>query len=238
MSTSFNPLQYATFMLAQREAFQNWTQGSLAQWHKKWLGSPRAKPVMISLFGLAGLGAMGMMAHGVTGGPMAPVWFGLGVFSFSLSFIALIGVMLVDTTAASCFNPILNRHSKKYGVWFEANTPEELWGPCPQNEKTQLLSNLAKLDDRWDSIKSGVLSLITTSDLPYVWWFQLQHTIDCELRHHQHNRNQSEQHSKFIQAQTEVQAQVQRVEVEVETERHALETNNILLFRKTKNILL
>lgn len=230
-----NPLQNATHMLEQRQEFQVWTQSQSPRWHQKWLGS-RSWILPTCLAILGGSTFLGGM-----------FLFGLGMYSRS-NFLTLGGITLSLIVATSFVNPspgvsifynvfhnFLNKHSKKFGVWFANESARTLWGPYPQEKKTQLLSTMAHLDENWTPIKAEVLSLIN-SDLPYVWWQQMAHEIGSGLKQQCEATTQQRQENEFVQAQTQVQSQIQpALDVKVENEwgpvpnTRAEKTNNILL---------
>lgn len=229
-----NPLQNATHMLEQRQAFQAWTQTDSPRWHQKWLGSRSwiSSTCLASLGGSAFLGGMFL--------------FWLGMYSRS-NFLSLVGITSSLIVAVSFMNPspdvsifhsvfhnFLNKHSKKFGVWFARKSAHTLWGPYPQEKKTQLLSILAQLGESWAPIKAEVLSLIN-SDLPYVWWQQMEHEVRSGLEQECKANAQQRQDDEFLQAQTQVQSQIQpTLDVKVENEREPVKTP----VEKTSNILL
>jgi len=74
------------------------------------------------------------------------------------------------------------------------------------------------------------------SDLPYVWWQQMEYEIGCQLKQQYEASAHQRQQDEFIQAQTQVQSQIQpALGVSVENEGGPLpntsaeKTNNILL---------
>lgn len=234
MNTSTNPLQNATHMLEQRQAFQAWTQTDSPRSHQKWLGSRSwiLSTCSAILGGSAFLGGMFL--------------FWLGMHSRS-NFLTLVGITLSLIIATSfisassdvsifhnIFHNFLNKHSKKFGVWFARESGRTLWGPYPQEKKTQLLSILAQLGESWAPIKAEVLSLIN-SDLPYVWWQQMEHEVRSGLDQECKANAQQRQDDEFLQAQTQVQSQIQpTLDVKVENEREPVKTP----VEKTSNILL
>lgn len=233
MNTFNNPLQNATHMLEQRQAFQAWGQTGFPRWHQKWLGSSRVGVLAAVLSSVTFLSGVGLMVLGFN--LQSGFFLVLGMTLSVLVMSSFMSSAPTGSSLSSIFNPILNNHSKKNGVWFANESARTLWGPYPQEKKTQLLSTMAHLDERWAPIKSEVLSLIN-SDLPYVWWEQMAHEIGLGLKQqHEANAHQRQQ-DEFIQAQTQVQSQIQpALDVSVENgssaEPHtrAEKTTNILL---------
>lgn len=120
-------------------------------------------------------------------------------------------------------------------MWFARESGRTLWGPYPQEKKTQLLSILAQLGESWAPIKAEVLSLIN-SDLPYVWWQQMEHEVRSGLDQECKANAQQRQDDEFLQAQTQVQSQIQpTLDVKVETQCGPAQNTSA---EKTSNILL
>lgn len=226
MSKLDNPLAAANHLLAHREAFQQWSLGRTARWHKKWLASSRTKVVMNGvLFAASVLGmmvGMKMAAMGLappssvlTSNPMfAPG----GMLTAFVSIVVFSGVAVGGINTQTWFNPLLNRQSKRYGVWFKHHPPHILWGECSQHEKTCLLSNMAKLDESWTSVKASVLPLIN-ADVPYVWWQQMEQAVERGLEYQRASTYQTQIKNEFVRVQTQIEAQIQSpVSVNVETE--------------------
>lgn len=207
VNTSPTPLQTATHMLEQHHAFQAWSQSYFPRWHQKWLGSLRTKPVVEVFLGLTVLFGLGIMALGVAF--LSPILAAGGASLTIVSGATLITMADANISLSNILNSIVSHHSKKFGVLFKSKTPDVLWGAYPQEQKTRLLSKMAQLDQHWDGIKSRVLSLINTPDLPYVWWQNMEHTIVCAVnqQHQQtaHQRNEQE----FARIQSQIQLQIQ-----------------------------
>ena len=220
MNKISDPLTAATALLAQREAFQKWSNGSTASWHKKWFASSRTKFIMMGLLAaVVGGFALGFKMIGIGLAPPAPVdavWIvGGGVVMF-LSAIVFCGVVTDDVSIKKWFDPLLNRQSKAYGVRFHTHHPRTHWGEYPQDQKTRLLSQMAQLDGSWASVKSGLLPLINSSDLPYVWWQQMEHVIEQGVEQQRARTYHTRQKDEFLRAQNQVEAQIQP-SVDVET---------------------
>lgn len=233
MSKIDNPLAAANHLLAHREAFQQWSLGRTARWHKTWLASSRTKYAMGGVLVAAILGATAGINMALIGlappsaidldpllaAPLAnPILAALGFLTFFVSVTVFGGVVTDDFSVKTWFNPLLNRESKRYGVWFKTHQPGTLWGECSQHEKTRLLSNMAQLDESWTSVKASVLPLIN-ADLPYVWWQQMEHIIEWGLKHQRASTYQTQIKNEFVRVQTQIESQIQSpVSVNVETE--------------------
>jgi len=233
MNTSTTPLQNATHMLEQRQAFQVWTQSHSPRWHQKWLGARSwILPTCLAILGGATfLTGLSLYALGLYSGSTI-----LGVLGATLSVSVGVPFMCPSVdgrTFYNIFHNALNKHSKKYGVRFANEDAHTLWGPYPQKKKTQLLSSIAQLDESWAPIKAEVLSLIN-SDLPYAWWQQMEHEIRSELEQEHKTNDQQRQDDEFLQAQTQVQSQIQQDNVQVENNWEPVNTP----VGKTSNILL
>lgn len=217
MKTFKNPLHSATHMLEQHQAFQAWSQTRFPLWHQKWLGSSRAGVLTGGLMGLTCLAGVGLMVLGFNS--RSAVLSGLGFTLLMLSAGAFMSPAPDGFMLNNVCNEMLSRHSKEHGVLFQTEQAHILWGAYPQGKKTLLLSNMAQLDESWAPIKAEVLSLINTSDLPYVWWQQMEYEVALGLKQQHEATAQQRQENEFIQAQTQVQSQIQAaLDVTVENE--------------------
>lgn len=233
MNTFNSPLQNATHMLEQRQAFQAWSQTNFPLWHQKWLGSSRVGILTGAVMGLTGLAGIGLTALGYHS--RSAVLSASGITLFMLSAGAFMSPAPDGLMLNNVCNEILNRHSKKYGVRFKNENASTLWGSYPQNKKTLLLSSMAQLDESWAPIKADVLSMIN-SDLPYVWWQQMEYEIGCELKQQYEANTHHRQQDEFIQAQTQVQSQIQpALDINIENECDPVPNTSVA---KTNNILL
>lgn len=234
MSKLDNPLAAANHLLAHREAFQQWSLGRTARWHKKWLASSRTKVAMNGVLLAAGvLGMVVGLKMAVMG--LAPPSVELlansmlapgGILTAWVSIVVFGGVAVGGINPQTWFNPLLNRESKRYGVWFKIHQPHILWGECSQHEKTRLLSNMAHLDESWTSVKASVLPLIN-ADVPYVWWQQMEDIIEKALEHQRASTYQTQIKNEFVRVQTQIESQIQSpVSVNVETEMLHSSPNN------------
>lgn len=234
MSKLDNPLAAANHLLAHREAFQQWSLGRTARWHKKWLASSRTKVAMKGVLLAAGvvgmvvglkMAVMGLAPPSVEllANPMlAPG----GILTAWVSIVVFGGVAVGGINPQTWFNPLLNRESKRYGVWFKIHQPHILWGECSQHKKTRLLSNMAHLDESWTSVKASVLPLIN-ADVPYVWWQQMEDIIEKALEHQRASTYQTQIKNEFVRVQTQIESQIQSpVSVNVETEMLHSSPNN------------
>lgn len=213
MSKMDNPLAAATHLLAQREAFQQWSDGATARWHKKWLASPRTKFVMMGVFAAGVCGVAQGIKIADIGGTVGLV---VGLAVIMLSLIVLGCIVADDANVKMWLNPWLNRQSKTYGVTFNTHHPRTLWGEYSQDQKTHLLSQMARLDEKWAAVKAEVLSLVNTSDLPYVWWQQMEQVIEQGWEQQYARNYHLNKHNEFLRAQNKVEAQIQP-SVDVET---------------------
>jgi len=218
MNKISDPLASANYLLAQREAFQNWSQGRLARWHQNWLGSLSLGAIGAAFCGLVSLGGAGLMAMGISTHNKELTSIGMGVGSVCGGLF--LGMMIENWCVSSWCNPVINRQSTKYNVRFHRLPAKTLWGEYPQEKKTQLLSQMAQLDERWDTVKSTALALIDGSDLPYVWWQQMEEIVNWGLTEQQEQKLQVQQKQAFLRAQEHVQLQVHVPNVEVQTEHH------------------
>lgn len=216
--SKIDPLTAANHLLAQREAFQNWSQGRLARWHQSWLGGLSFGAIGASFCGLVSLGGAVLMAIGIS--THNTQWANMGMASSSICGSLFLGMMVENWCVSSWCNPVINRQSTKYNVRFHQLPAKTLWGKYPQERKTQLLSQMAKLDERWDTVKSTALALIDNSDLPYVWWQQMEEMVEAGLTQQQQQQIQTQQKEEFLRAQQHVQLQVHVPNVEVQTEHH------------------
>lgn len=218
MNKISDPLTAATALLAQREAFQKWSQGRLARWHQNWLGSLSLGAIGASFCGLVSLGGAGLMVMGIS--THNTQWASVGMGISSICGGLFLGMMVENWFPSSWCNPLINRQSTKYNVWFRQLPTKTLWGEYPQEQKTQLLSQMAQLDEQWDTVKSTALALIDGSDLPYVWWQQMEEIVNWGLTEQQEQKLQAQQKEAFICAQEHMQLQVHTSNVEVQTEYH------------------
>ena len=216
MSKIADPLTAANHLLAQREAFQMWSQGRLARWHQSRLGSLTLDTIIASFSGLLSLSGIGLMAMGLS--THNKEWASLGMALGSVFGGACMGMMIDKWYSSSWCNPLINHQSKKYHVRFHHLPTKTLWGEYPQEKKTQLLSQMAQLDEQWDAVKSTALALIDSSDLPYVWWQQMEEIVEAGLTQRQQQQIQAQQKGAFLRAQQHVQLQVHAPNVEVQTE--------------------
>jgi len=217
MSKIADPLTAATHLLAQREAFQKWSQGRLARWHQSWLGGLTLNTIGALFSGLLSLSGIALMAMGLS--THNKEWASLGMAFGSVFGGVCMGMMIDKWYSSSWCNPLINHQSKKYHVRFHHLPTKTLWGEYPQEKKTQLLSQMAQLDEQWDTVKSTALALIDSADLPYVWWQQMEGIVAAGLTQQQQQQIQTHQKEAFLRAQQNVQLQVHSPSVEVQSER-------------------
>lgn len=201
-------LTAASHLLSHREEFKNWaTHSRTARWHKKTAAQRWGKTVLTTaLLALTGWGASVMWAsmhdmHEMTNITMLM----LGAVTCNVSFIAFVNTIANGLFCITeVFNPILNSESKKYGVKFNVSA-QKSWGAYTQEQKMALLEQVQKLDEQWSDISAHIVCLINTTDLPYVWWGQMEQIVQQQIELQAARDEQSQKDANFIELQSHIQ---------------------------------
>lgn len=170
--------QAATHMLEQKELFIKWmSHNAIAKWHRKWFTSPASEYAINSLYALT-VGASFFQAFSAFPSSM-------GIASLLVSAVAsaLWLVRCVDgqeVVAPALINPLMTLQSNTFGVRFKGSA-RQMWAVCSAEEKLALLNSLNAMDESWNCIKSQLLDVLQTDQLPSVWWMSIQNLIDAEL---------------------------------------------------------
>lgn len=201
------PLHQANHLIEHREAFLLWANTSrTARWHRK-ICAGRWSKTAVNL-AVLGLGyATGLVVGMVSDHVILPH----GPFALALSMV-MITLVEPSLSVFQFFYPALNA-SKKFGVSFDL-CPYKEWGPYSKNQKIELLTQMKNLDPSWKDVSIRVLELIDDENTPHVWWQQMTHTVQAQLKV-QHARD--EQHKSNTDLRELKDQMYQNLEVTVET---------------------
>lgn len=217
-----NFLDQANHLLSQREGFQKWTNTSrTARWHRKLFA--RKWINMLINFGLLGASCSGFAAALFVGVTNYSALLGVGGF-VSCAVLGFLGLAEKNQSVVTYLNPIINRESKKFGVWFKGD-PCKNWGLYSKEDKIHLLHQIAQLNSDWKDVSVQLLAVINTDNLPPVWWEQMSHVIDEHLRKEKAQQHDVLQEQKFAQLQLQIQS-VSAESVEVQTDNMGIKSSH------------